>query len=201
MARIVDSILVDDNGPDQSTELDQRVPVTAVASQPGRFDREHGPDAALADRRQQALEARPIDATCRSTQIVVDDLNAGPTEPPRALGEPVLSALALAIVHELISRRLTDVDVRASCKMLRRNLGHRRSPRLQVLSLSQEHLHQRRQRDLLCGLQHDARLVLVEQAQLWTFEWACHCRLSPTVSRTGESLEAYRSRRAEIAKY
>src|SRR5215831_9908562 len=108
MARIVDSILVDDNGPDQSTELDQRVPVTAVASQPGRFDREHGPDAALADRRQQAVEARPIDATCRSTQIVVDDLNAGPTEPPRALGESVLSALALAIVHELISRRSTD---------------------------------------------------------------------------------------------
>src|SRR5215831_15925826 len=67
--------------------------------------------------------------------------------------------------------------------------------------LKQQHLHQRRQRDLLCGLQHDARLVLVEQAQLWTFEWACHCRLSPTVSRTGESLEAYRSRRAEIAKY
>jgi hypothetical protein len=33
MATIVDSVLVDDDGSDQSTELDQRVPVTAVARQ------------------------------------------------------------------------------------------------------------------------------------------------------------------------
>jgi hypothetical protein len=30
MARIIDSVLVDNEGPDQSTELDQRVPITAV---------------------------------------------------------------------------------------------------------------------------------------------------------------------------
>jgi hypothetical protein len=52
MARIVDSVLVDDNGPDQSTELDQRMPIAAVARKPRRLDREHGADAALADRGQ-----------------------------------------------------------------------------------------------------------------------------------------------------
>src|SRR5260221_1048049 len=58
MPRIIDSVLVYDDSPDQSTELDQRVPVAAVTGQPRRLDREHGADAALADRRQQALEAR-----------------------------------------------------------------------------------------------------------------------------------------------
>jgi hypothetical protein len=124
MSRIIDSVLVDDDGPNQSTELDQSVPVAPIASQPGRLDREHGTDAAFADRCQQALEARPVDAASRSTQIIVDDLNASPTEMPGALGEPVLSALALLIVHKLIGRRLTDIDVRAAHKMLRGDLGH-----------------------------------------------------------------------------
>ncbi len=62
MARIIDSILVYDNSPDQSTELDQRVPVATVAGQPRRLDREYGANAALADRRQKTLEARAIDA-------------------------------------------------------------------------------------------------------------------------------------------
>jgi hypothetical protein len=40
----------------------------------------------------------------------------------------------LARQRSLISRRLTDVNVRASCKMFRRDLGRRRSPRLRALS-------------------------------------------------------------------
>jgi hypothetical protein len=65
------------------------VPVAAVtASQPRRFDCEHGTDAAFADRCQQALEARPIDAAARATQIIVDDLYRCPTELPGTIGEP-----------------------------------------------------------------------------------------------------------------
>jgi len=60
--RIVDSVFVHDDSPDQSTELDQRVPVAAVAGQSRSLDRQHGTDPPLADRRQQALEARPINA-------------------------------------------------------------------------------------------------------------------------------------------
>src|SRR5262245_3601899 len=39
MASIVDSILVDDNGADQSTELDQSVPIAAVAGETRGLDR------------------------------------------------------------------------------------------------------------------------------------------------------------------
>jgi hypothetical protein len=89
------AVLVDDDCPNQSTELDQSVPVAPIASQPGGLDREHGPGTAFADRCQHAFEARPVDAASRSTQIIIDDLNTSPTELPGAIGEPVLSALAL----------------------------------------------------------------------------------------------------------
>src|SRR5215831_8985585 len=74
MPRIIDSVLVYDDGPDKSTELDQRVPVAAVTSQPRRFDREYGSDAAFADRGQQALEAWSLDATARAAKIIIGDL-------------------------------------------------------------------------------------------------------------------------------
>jgi hypothetical protein len=95
MSRIIDSVLVYDDGPDKSTELNQRVPVAAVTSQPRRFDREYGTDAAFADRCQQALEAGPIDAAPGAAKIIVDDLNCRPAELPGTLGEPVLAAAAL----------------------------------------------------------------------------------------------------------
>jgi hypothetical protein len=78
------------------------MPVAAVARQPGRLDREHSPDAAFADRREQTLEARPIDAAARATQIIVDDLYRCPTELPGTIGEPILPTPALAIVRELM---------------------------------------------------------------------------------------------------
>jgi hypothetical protein len=52
MPRIIDPILVYDDGPDKPTELDQRVPVAAVASQPGSLDREHSTNPSLTDRSQ-----------------------------------------------------------------------------------------------------------------------------------------------------
>jgi hypothetical protein len=104
MPRIIDSVLVYDDGPDKSTELNQRVPIAAVTSQPRRFDREYGTDAAFADRCQQALEARPIDASARAAKIIVDELDRSPAELPSTVGEPVLTAAALQIVQELIGR-------------------------------------------------------------------------------------------------
>jgi hypothetical protein len=39
MARIVDSIFVDDNGSDQSTELDQSMPIAAIPGETRGLDR------------------------------------------------------------------------------------------------------------------------------------------------------------------
>ena len=71
-----DSVFVDDEGPDQSAELDQRVPVTAVPCQSRRLDREHCAHAGFADRSQQALEAGPSGAAARTAKIIVDDLDS-----------------------------------------------------------------------------------------------------------------------------
>src|SRR5580700_12079511 len=128
--RIIDSVLVYDDGPDKSTELNQRVPVAAVTSQPRRFDCEHGTDAAFADRCQQALEARPIDAAAGAAQIIVDDLDRSPAELPGTIGEPVLTPAALWIVQKLISRRLADVDESGAVHVVSRDLGHHRPRRL-----------------------------------------------------------------------
>jgi hypothetical protein len=100
------------------------MPVATVAREPRRLDCEHGTDAAFADPRQHAFETRPVDAATRATQIVVDNLDSGPAELPGAIGEPVLTALALLIVQELIGCRLTDIDARASGQMVSRDLGH-----------------------------------------------------------------------------
>src|SRR6516162_2856029 len=128
MSRIINSVLVYDDGPDKSTELNQRVPVAAVSGQSRCFDREYGTDAAFADRCQQALKTRPIDAPARAAKIIIDDFNRSPAELPGAIGEPVLTATALQIVQELIGRRLADVDKPAAAQMVSRDLGHRRPP-------------------------------------------------------------------------
>src|SRR5882724_5933561 len=110
MPRIIDSVLVDDDGPDYSTELDQRMPVAAIAGETRGFDRKDGADASFADRRQQTLEAGACDSAARAAEIIVDDLDSGPAELLGAIGEPVLPTPALVIVHQLIGGRLADVD-------------------------------------------------------------------------------------------
>ena len=125
MPRIIDSVLVYDDGPDKSTELDQRVPVATVAGQPRGLDRKYGADPPLTDRSQQALEARPIDAATRATKIIVNDLDRGLAELPGTIGEPILTAAALRIVQKLIGRRLADVNESAASQVVSRDLGHR----------------------------------------------------------------------------
>jgi len=102
MARIVDSVLVDEDRADQSTELYQRVPVAAVAGEARSLDGKHHTDATVTDCGQQPLEVRTDDASARSSEIVVDDFDSRPAKLPGAIGKPVLPALALEVVHELI---------------------------------------------------------------------------------------------------
>src|ERR1700726_1418603 len=202
MPRIVDSVLVDDDGSDQSTELDQRMPVAAVARETRGFNRKHGADTALTDCRQQALEARACDTAARAAEIIVNDLDSGPAKLFGAIGEPVLAAPALLIVCQLVGCRLTDVDTGAACKMLSRDLGHDCSPLCKRrCDLAQQGLHQWRQIGLLLGRQVDAWCVLLEKARLEIFGSARHYRLPPLLIRIGESLKAHRPRCAVTAKY
>src|SRR5258706_12540965 len=126
MPRIIDSVLVYDDGPDKSTELDQRMPVATVAGQPRCLDRKYGADPPFTDPSQQALETRPVDAASRAAKIVVDDLDHGPAELPSTIGEPVLTAAALRIVQELICRRPADGNESAAAQVISRTRRHSR---------------------------------------------------------------------------
>jgi hypothetical protein len=73
-------ILIDDHRADQTTKLDQRVPVAPIARQTRRLDGEHGTDAAFTDRREQPLEAWTADARTRAAKIVIDDCHIRPAK-------------------------------------------------------------------------------------------------------------------------
>ncbi len=124
MARIVDAVLVDDQGADETAELEERVPVAPVAGQPRGLDGDHRADTPFADRRQQLLEAGPGNAAAGTAKIVVDNSNVVPPQLARAVGEAVLAALALQIAGDLIGRRLADVDDGLAGEVLRRDLAH-----------------------------------------------------------------------------
>jgi hypothetical protein len=65
-------------------ELQQCVPVTAVASQARRLDRNNGTDAPVADGSQQLLEAKSHNAAAGAAKIVVDDGDIASAELQRA---------------------------------------------------------------------------------------------------------------------
>src|SRR6266404_3607698 len=93
MPRIIDPVLVYDDGPDKSTELDQRMPVATVAGQPRCLDRKYGADPPLTDRSQQALETRPVDARSRAAAVstgspIVLGSSAGPWSRSSTMVQP-----------------------------------------------------------------------------------------------------------------
>jgi hypothetical protein len=133
MARIVDSVLVDDERADQSTELDQRMPVAAITGKTRRLDREHSTDTAVADCYQQPFKAGTRDAAARAAEVLVDHIDVAPAKLLGPIDEAILAPSALMIMRELVCRRLPDVDAGATGEMLSRDLGHRRFPRLPPL--------------------------------------------------------------------
>src|ERR1700746_2819795 len=132
MRRIIDPVLVDNDRGDQSTELDQHMPVAAIAGETRGLDREHRADVSGADCADQTVKAGAGAAASRAAKVIIDDLDASPAELPSAIGERILSALALLVVDQLIGRRLANVAVGGACEVLSGDLGHCRPPRLRA---------------------------------------------------------------------
>src|ERR1700681_112174 len=100
------------------------MPVTTIAGKTRRLDRKHGADTAVADRREQPLEARTSGAAARAAEVIIDDVDIAPAKLLGAIDEAVLAPPALVIVRELVCGRLADVDAGAAGKMLSRDLRH-----------------------------------------------------------------------------
>ena len=101
MARIVNAVLVDDECADETAELQQCVPVAAIAGESRSLDRDHGADASFADGGQQFLEARAPDAAAGATEVVIDDDDIAPADLSRPIGKTILAPLTLEIVGNL----------------------------------------------------------------------------------------------------
>jgi hypothetical protein len=104
-ARIVDAVGVKHSRADEPAQLEEVVPITSVASEPGSFEAEDRADYALADLPDERLEPRPrVRSARRDSEIVVDYNDV--TEPvrPRVVGKLVLATLALEVLLDLNAR-------------------------------------------------------------------------------------------------
>lgn len=121
---IVDPFGVDDQRRRQSAQVDQMVPVPIVAGQTRGLEGEHRTHLLQADRGHQPLESGTLDPPRSGpSQVLVHHLHPAPAQSARAVPQFVLPTPALQVLLHLAERRLADVDVRRSLKVLRRDLG------------------------------------------------------------------------------
>jgi hypothetical protein len=111
LPRGVDRVLVNQEGIDDPTDLNQLLPLPAVARKAGDLPRGHGPHLAQADLRHHALEAgtrhRPGG---RSAQVLIHDLDLAPPQLSEPVLHGVLQLLALQVVGDLVGRLLAHVE-------------------------------------------------------------------------------------------
>src|SRR5271157_4321651 len=74
-----------------------------------------------ANSRSKPGRATPPPDRPRSSSMISD---GRPAKLPGAIGKPVLPALALEVVHELIRGRLTDINASDALQMLGCDLAH-----------------------------------------------------------------------------
>jgi len=104
VTRIVNAVLIHNDRADQTTELDQGMPVTPVTSQSRHLDGKDRPDPTFANRRQQPLKAGSADAGSRTAKIVVNHNDVFPAQVSRTVRKTILTAAALVIMQQLIHR-------------------------------------------------------------------------------------------------
>jgi len=133
-AGVVDAVEVDHPSLDQPAELEQVMPVPAVARQPRGVEAEHRADLAGAKRSDELLKTRPCDhAAGGPAQVVVDHLDGAEAAAASDVDQLVLPTPALGIRLDLPRRRLPHVDHRLALQNGRRkdlNACHRSVPPL-----------------------------------------------------------------------
>src|SRR6185312_9718856 len=125
---------IDDQRSNEPAELQERMPIPAVAGQPRGLNRDHSANSPFANRSEQLLESGTRGAAPRATEIIVDHDHLAPAQLARTVGQAVLAALALFVVDNLVGRRLTNVDDGLASKVLRSDLAHRCPPRSRRMS-------------------------------------------------------------------
>lgn len=123
MARRIDRLLVDQHGVDDAAHLDELLPVAAVAGKPRHFPRRDRADLAETDFRDHSVETGACDAAGGGpAEIIIDRLDARPPKRRQAIAHRILERAALAVVQDLMGRRLPHVQYRLALKMVRPDL-------------------------------------------------------------------------------
>ncbi len=101
-AWVVDTIQIDDPSLDQAAQLQQVMPVAAIARQPRGVKAQHGADLAGAQPGDEPIKPRPgHHATGGPTEVIVDNFDVHKPAAACFLDQVVLTALALEVVLNL----------------------------------------------------------------------------------------------------
>jgi hypothetical protein len=98
---IIDPVGIDQQNTNDTAELQERMPVAPGSRQARRFHAENGADLTVANRTQHALKAGAVRNTCRTPQLLVDDLYLCPSQLAGTINQRVLQPLAFQIVLHL----------------------------------------------------------------------------------------------------
>src|SRR5690625_1046204 len=119
-AGVINAIAIRDEAAAQATDIQERVPIGTVAREPGHIDGQDQPDLAETDPPDEFLEAVALcSRSCAQTEIGIDDIDIDitPAQFTGALAQRVLQAQALLVAHDLMRRRLADVNHRFAFQM------------------------------------------------------------------------------------
>ena len=133
-AGVVNPVAIGDQAVVIAAQVEQRVPVGAVARQPGDFPRQDQTDLAQRDAADQVGEALAVRRTPGGeAEVGVDHLDIAliPAQLDGALAQGVLQAGALLVGQDLVRGRLAHVDHGLAAEMVRA-----RAPRSLITSPS-----------------------------------------------------------------
>ena len=128
------TLRVDHSRLDQTTQLEQMMPVSTVVRQPRSIEAQHCADISSANGSDQPLEARSVHrATRRTPEIIVNYFDVDEAMAARHFHQIILPALTLQVRLHLCLRRLTHIDHSLALQKRRRQYlsAHRRPPRPQ----------------------------------------------------------------------
>ena len=107
VCRVIDAIFIENECVSESTDLQQSMPVSGVARQPGDLESQHNAGFAYADVGDQFLESFAIGGrSARLPEVAIDndDLFYSPAQGDRALLKCILAFCALGVLRHLSDR-------------------------------------------------------------------------------------------------
>ena len=120
-ARVVDRVAVGDQTAAVAADVEQRIPVRAVAREPGDLDGDDQADLAQGNARDQVLEALAVRRRrAAQAKVGIDhlDVRLTPAQVAGALAQGVLQPQAFLVAQHLMRGGLTHVDHGAAVQVV-----------------------------------------------------------------------------------